>query len=115
VRVCSVPGCATLYPSTEGSRCSSHRREADKARGTATQRGYNTRGHHTFRRAVLTRDPVCVLCKTAFSTVADHYPTSRRDLVDQGLNPNDPLHGRGLCKSCHDSETAKHQPGGWNA
>jgi 5-methylcytosine-specific restriction protein A len=49
----------------------------------------------------------------AISTVADHWPLSRRELEDQGLDPNDPQHGRGLCKHCHDMETARNQPGGW--
>jgi 5-methylcytosine-specific restriction protein A len=51
----------------------------------------------------------------AFATVADHYPLSRKELIDAGLDPNDPQHGRGLCKPCHDRETAQNQPGGWNA
>ena len=48
------------------------------------------------------------------ATVADHWPTSRRDLIAKGKDPNDPNHGRGLCASCHGRETAAHQPGGWN-
>jgi 5-methylcytosine-specific restriction protein A len=46
---------------------------------------------------------------------ADHWPLSRRELTEQGLDPDDPRHGRGLCARCHSSETARHQPGGWNA
>ena len=114
MRVCSRHGCPTLYPATEGSRCPTHARQADKARGTPTQRGYTGRGHQTFRTTVLTRDPICTLCHTAQSTVADHYPDSKRDLIEAGLNSNDPARGRGLCKPCHDRETATNQPGGWN-
>ena len=114
MRVCSRHGCPTLYPATEGSRCATHRRQGDKARGTATQRGYNTRGHQTFRNGVLTRDPICTLCHLALSTVADHWPDSKRDLGEAGLDSNDPTRGRGLCKPCHDAETAQHQPGGWH-
>lgn len=57
---------------------------------------------------------VCVLCNVALSTVADHYPHSRRELIDMHMNPNDPQFGRGLCHQCHSTETAQHQPGGWN-
>lgn len=58
---------------------------------------------------------MCVVCKKAFSTVADHYPISRRDLVAMGIrNPDAPERLRALCASCHGSETAEHQPGGWN-
>ncbi|QDY11401.1 hypothetical protein FJK98_02390 [Micromonospora sp. HM134] len=49
------------------------------------------------------------------STVADHWPLSRRELVDAGLDANDPTRGRGLCKGCHDRHTSVAQPGGWNA
>lgn len=110
MRVCSVHGCPNIYDDPN-TRCPDHRKAADKARGS---RGYGTKGHQAFRTAVITRDPICVLCHQQPSTVADHYPHSRRDLIDAGLNPNDPQYGRGLCKPCHDSETAQHQPGGWH-
>jgi len=114
VRVCSQPGCPTIYPDGEGSRCAAHRKEADRARGTAHERGYTSPGHQAFRAAVLHRDPICVECNNRFSTVADHYPLSRKELLDRGLNPNNPDAGRGLCKPCHDHSTATAQPGGWN-
>lgn len=121
--VCSVPGCPEY---TDHGRCAQHRAEAEQARGTARQRGYG-RGHETrFRPGVLARDPVCTCggcpsCQPAAgrpcaapSVHADHYPRSRRELAAAGLDPNDPRHGRGLCGPCHSSETARHQPGGWN-
>lgn len=111
VKVCPQPGCPTL---TDAGRCPTHRRQADQARGTAAQRGYGHDHATRFRPAVLHRDPICVLCLIAFSTVADHHPLSRRELVDAGEDPNDPRHGRGLCASCHNTETARHQPGGWH-
>jgi 5-methylcytosine-specific restriction protein A len=110
-RVCSVPGCPTL---TTGGRCAEHQRQAEQIRGSATSRGYGN-GHSRFRQLVLRRDPVCVIPEcTAPSTVADHYPLSRRDLVLRRMDPNDPKHGRGLCASCHGKATAEFQPGGWN-
>lgn len=109
---CSTPGCPNLT-SYGSNRCTQCQRQADTARGTATQRGYDKQ-HRRFRRHVLERDALCVLCGTGVATVADHYPKSRRQLVAEGLNPNDPRHGRGLCKRCHDQQTAIHQPGGWN-
>jgi 5-methylcytosine-specific restriction protein A len=112
LKVCSKSGCPELV---ESGRCVEHRRLDDRARGTASERGYNSAGHRRFRRAVLLRDPICVSCATASSTVADHYPTSRRDLVVAGLDPNAPERGRGMCKSCHDKATATNQPGGFNA
>ena len=122
MKVCNVAGCPTL---TANSRCDDHERDADRARGTASQRGYTSKGHQAFREAVLTRDPLCQCPDActhhlssseclALSTVADHWPRSRRDLELAGENPNDPGAGRGLCKSCHDRHTAAEQPGGWN-
>jgi 5-methylcytosine-specific restriction protein A len=113
MKVCNVPGCPELVPGGTG-RCPDHRRAAEHARGNATQRGYSSRGHQRFRAAVLRRDPICVVCQRAASTVADHWPTSRRELEAGGKDPNDPRHGRGLCASCHGKETAAHQPGGFN-
>ena len=110
MRVCSTPGCPNLIP--KPGRCAEHARQADRARGTATERGYTSKGHRTFRQAVLTRNPVCVLCPS-IATVADHHPRSRRELELAGLDPNDPQYGRGLCQPCHSRETARHQPGGW--
>ena len=111
LRVCSTPGCPT-FTDPGHSRCHDHERAADNAREGRSI--YSSRGHRAFRRAVLRRDPLCVLCGQ-LATIADHYPTSRRDLEAQGLNPNDPNAGRGLCATCHNRETARHQPGGWNA
>lgn len=113
MRVCSAHGCGTLYPSGEGSRCSEHRRAADKAR-RPDGNPYGTAAHRRFRAAVLARDIICQICGIRPSTVADHWPLSRKELEARGLNPNDPARGRGLCKYDHDRETARNQPGGWN-
>lgn len=115
MRVCSTPGCPTIYPATEGSRCPTHKAQADKARGTPRERGYTSTGHQEFRRVVIQRDLICQLCGMEPATVADHYPRSRKELIELGLDPNDPQYGRGLGHKCHSRETAQHQPGGWNA
>ena len=111
LKACAVRGCPT--PTVRG-RCERHRRAADQQRGTAAQRGYRTAGHKAFRDRVLRRDPICVLCRLRASTVADHWPLSRRELLEQGHDPDDPGRGRGLCKGCHDRSTARQQPGGWH-
>ena len=115
MRVCSVHGCATIYSATEGSRCQRHRAEADRRRGTSSERGYSSRGHRAFRTAVIQRDLICQLCGLEPATVADHHPRSRKELIELGLDPNDPQYGRGLGHVCHSKETAQNQPGGWNA
>lgn len=104
--------CPALVPRGT-TYCPACARTMDLARGDATQRGYTARHRLVFREGVLARDPVCGLCHAAWATVADHYPVSRRDLVESGLDPDDPTHGRGLCAACHNRETARNQPGGW--
>ena len=103
MRVCSTPGCPNLHP--RPGRCPQCRAQADRDRRPHGN-PYNSPGHQAFREAVLTRDPICVLCLATRATVADHHPTERRDLVAQGLDPNDPARGRGLCTPCHNRKTA---------
>ena len=112
--VCTTPACPTLC---SGGRCDGCKQQAEQARGTAAQRGYGTAHRNRFRKGVLRKHPTCVVCRTARATVADHYPVSRVDLIAQGLDPNDPQYGRGLCHSCHGRETQANpaQRGGWNA
>lgn len=115
-------GCATITPSGQ-SRCTPCRQAGDRARGTARER--YPRSHETrFRPGVLRRDPLCVCTDTTHghgpqcllpSKVADHHPLTRKELVARGMDPDDPTHGRGLCRDCHGKHTAHAQPGGWNA
>jgi 5-methylcytosine-specific restriction protein A len=120
-RVCPVPGCPEF---TQGGRCDSHRKQAEQRRGSARQRGYGKQHEQRFRPGVLAANPTCVCTDKAHghgspcgqrSVHADHWPLSRRQLVEQGKDPDNPANGRGLCCPCHSSETAAAQPGGWNA
>jgi 5-methylcytosine-specific restriction protein A len=119
-RVCCRPGCPEF---SQGGRCDGCRAEAEKQRGTAKQRGYGGQHLTRFRPGVLAKDPLCVCTEEDHghpdpcgqpSKHADHHPLSRRELVQQGQDPNDTKHGRGLCGPCHSKETAQHQPGGFN-
>jgi 5-methylcytosine-specific restriction enzyme A len=110
-RVCTNPTCPELHQGQ--GRCPSCTNQADRNR-RPDGNPYNTAGHQRFRSAVLARDPICVLCDIAISTVADHHPLERRELVTRGLNPDDPDRGRGVCKRCHDRHTAESNPAGWN-
>jgi 5-methylcytosine-specific restriction protein A len=111
MRVCSVAGCPTIYDGP-ATRCPRHETAA-KQKHWAKTRAYSTREHRTFRDAVLARDTYCVICHMQLATIADHYPTSRVDLIAGGLDPNDPQYGRGLCKTDHDRHTARSHPAGW--
>lgn len=93
--VCPQPGCPRL---TDGGRCADH--HAPSRPGT---RGYDGQHRTRFRPAVLRRDPICRWpdgCDQP-STDADHWPRTRRQLIAEGADPNDPRHGRGLCRSHH--------------
>lgn len=114
MKKCNQPGCPRLVDKGTG-KCEPHRRQAEARRGSSTARGYGTEHRTRFREGVLARDPICVECHRRPSKHADHYPHSREDLIALGLDPNDPAHGRGLCHPCHSAETARNQPGGWNA
>lgn len=108
---CSVPGCPEL---TTGGRCAKHQREAEQQRGTSAERGYTTLWQRV-RKAYLYRNPWCLLCGR-MASVADHFPLSRRQLVERGVSDPDAAHRlRPLCTQCHNRETTKRQPGGWAA
>lgn len=126
-RVCSTPGCPNLIetPARKCDACTRAQRDRARTRG---HNPYSTKGHQSFRRQVLARDPYCTcpgdsgrggcgkhhgLCGNP-STIADHYPYERTELIDMRLNPNDPKFGRGLCKRCHDVKTGKTRPAGFN-
>lgn len=105
---CSVPGCPEL---TTSGRCKEHEREATKNRETPGTSAYGPRWPR-IRRAYLYAHPWCLLC-TGPATVADHHPLSRRQLRAQAVPDPDAWHRlRPLCTSCHNGETAVHQPGG---
>jgi len=125
LKTCSTPGCPELVAK---GRCSTCDGEADQRRGTRQQRGYGRQHTNRFRPGVLRKHPLCVCTDTAQtathhhgpeclapSTVADHWPLDKRELIARGMDDNDPKHGRGLCKGCHDHHTARAQPGGWHA
>lgn len=112
---CSTPGC-TLR-ADQGGRClgcaKRRARAKDSRRGTASDRGYGLIWRAR-RLDFLVRHHWCKLCGHV-ARVADHYPTSRRELLERGIgDPDTDEYLRPLCKPCHDRETARHQPGGWN-
>ena len=86
--------------------CQHHYRQSEQMRGSSGERGYDASHARRFRSAVLDAAGwVCVRCGGAAS-VADHYPRTRKQLVQAGDDPNDPQYGRALCKLCHDRHTA---------
>lgn len=124
MHACSTPGCPEV--TTRAGRCDDCRREAERHRGSASSRGYDREHRTRFRPGVLAAHPTCqcgpdheahkgTICPS-WSTVADHWPQSKRELIELGLDSNDPQFGIGRCKPCHDHSTATtpSQRGGWN-
>jgi 5-methylcytosine-specific restriction protein A len=109
MKVCSTPGCPDLVPQGTG-RCPTHTTQADRARGTATQRGYGHQWGRT-RQAYLTAHPFCAVqgCHT-WATDVDHID----GLGPRGPRGHDWSNLRSLCHSHHSKRTAIDQPGGWN-
>ncbi|KAB8186984.1 HNH endonuclease [Nonomuraea phyllanthi] len=113
--VCSTPSCAEL---TSGGRCAVCRREAERQRGSASQRGYDAAWQRT-RAAYLKNHPRCE-CEDCEALPYEQRPAATDvDHID-GLGPNgprghDPSNLRALTKSHHSRRTARDQPGGWNA
>lgn len=105
-RPCSRCG----QPVVRAGKCAKHYSQDDRARGTATERGYSSKAHQVgFRAEVLFK--AFHRCQwpagcDAKATIADHFPHTRRELMRIGLNPDDPQFGRALCKQHHDSHTA---------
>ncbi|KFI51709.1 hypothetical protein [Bifidobacterium biavatii] len=127
-RVCSTSSCPHLVQSP-ASKCEECRRRQEDRRRTRGASPYNTAGHRRFRAQVLARDPFCVcpgdigsggcgkhhgMCGRR-SSVADHYPYERVELIDMSLDPDDPQYGRGLCAACHNAKTARTRPAGFRS
>jgi 5-methylcytosine-specific restriction enzyme A len=95
-----------------GNLCSAcrARRHEDRVESDASRR-YESPHRHLYklpawerlRQSILSRDPICKLCGRAASAAVDH-------IKDHNGNMTlffDPKNLRGVCKSCHDSKTAK--------
>lgn len=114
-RVCSTPGCGEVHQGT--GRCPDCRRQADASRTSGAAK-YGKGHRDRFRPGVLAKnDGQCVGLDnqpcTEPATVADHHPLDRDQLVARGLDPDDPDHGRPLCKRHHDQHTARTKPAGF--
>ncbi len=113
-RPCCHPGCGVLVRDGN-ARCIKHRqqvqREIDARRGTAHERGYTSKwrvARETFLRA----HPLCAECarqgKLIAASVIDHIVPHKGDKARFWDSTN----WQPLCKSCHDSKTAR-EDGRW--
>jgi 5-methylcytosine-specific restriction protein A len=110
MRPCVRNGCGKKALPKLGT-CRAHtqqvRAHSDRKR-EGTRGSYSHKAWRECRAVVLDVNPWCVLCGH-LATVADHHPIKRRDLVAQGLDPNDPDRCRSLCKPCHDRHTGTNE------
>jgi 5-methylcytosine-specific restriction protein A len=120
-RPCNAPGCTALAQLGE-SRCAKHsaivqerrrerQRQLDAQRGSARERGYDSRWAKA-RATYLAEHPLCVECLKhgayVEATVVDHIVPHKGDqklFWDTG-------NWQPLCKPCHDRKTAR-EDGGW--
>lgn len=85
-----------LPPTVPKKPCGCRSRKPDP-RPSAAARGYDA-NHRRLRLIVLKEQPICAICKTAFSTEMDH--------IDGNVNNLERSNLQGLCKSCHSKKTA---------
>jgi len=103
VKVCAEPGCPTL---THTTRCTTHTRAKDKARGTRQQRGYDAA--HEAERAkwapiVATGEVKCWRCLVP---IAPDQPW------DLGHDDHDRSIYRGPeCRRCNRATASRRNPG----
>ena len=105
---CTFPHCPALVAGF--SRCATHRRQAERARGTAQERLYGHRWDNA-RRAFRRRHPLCAPCEatgrvTAADTV-DHIIPHRGDQARFWDRTN----CRACCRSCHSRKTVRYDGG----
>jgi len=104
---CRHPGCRK-FRSPEKRGCPDHERNyrtEDERRGSSNSRGYGW-SWQKLRKSILKRDPVCAICKRAWSEEVDHCIPKARGGSDDESNL------QGVCRSCHAEKTALEKRGG---
>lgn len=86
------------------TRAPRHRPAHAKPRASAHARGYGAHWKKV-RAVILSRDPVCVVCRHAPSLHVDHIVAH---VVGEA---HDPANLRGLCASCHGRKTVRDDGG----
>lgn len=112
--ICKHPLCPHLATPGQNGLCSIHFKsyqcQSDAHRGTAHDRGYTNRWHRA-RTSYLTSHPLCAEClktgRPVPATVVDHIIPHKGN---QALFW-DESNWQALCKSCHDTKTAKEDGG----
>jgi 5-methylcytosine-specific restriction protein A len=107
MKPCSQPGCSKL---TMDRHCPDHAKTYDRQRGTAAERGYDSKWRKA-RAHYLQKHPLCVECHNEglinAATVLDHIKPHKGDKVLFWDRSN----WQGLCKAHHDAKTAREDGG----
>ena len=114
------PRCRRGYSGPVCERCKARDETIREKHDDGAGEFYQTPEWRRISAHFLKHHPLCVLCeaegKSVPAKVADHYPTSRRDLLAQGIvYPDAWRRLRPLCLGHHRTETNRLQPGGFIA
>lgn len=108
---CARAACDAETLSTYCPAHTFHKAPAKRAvdpRAAERAKPYGRKWREGPRKACLQRDPVCTVCGLAPSTVADHHPLERAELLELGVEDCDALaYLRGVCASCHSRKSAR--------
>ena len=106
-RPCSYSGCPEL---TSVYYCETHQKKMDKEynkrRGSSASQGYDARWRKA-RKIFLNEHPFCNVCGRV-ATVVDHIKPHKGNMVLFWDRSN----WQSMCKTCHDTKTAK-EDGRW--
>jgi 5-methylcytosine-specific restriction protein A len=113
MRYCAVPGCPAIV---ESGRCATHAKKADRARGTARQRGY-TSAWDRASAAYLLKHPWCAMCGQP-AEVTDHIKapklrqaTTAEDQREASRLFWDPANWQALCQRCNKRKAIEREGG----
>ena len=106
-RPCGNVGCSAL---TTERFCPEHKKQDDKRRGSASQRGYDAKWRKA-RETYLRQHPLCVYCmkdgKVMVATVVDHIKPHKGNRALFWDRQN----WQALCKQHHDQKTVREDGG----
>lgn len=95
-RVCPHPGCGTI---TNGRLCIEHSKLKRKDKDPEQRAFYGSAGWKKKSLEKRTRNPICEVCRDAFSVSVDHIDGNWRNNEDSNL--------RAVCTNCHDTKSGR--------